>query len=108
MSIIIEFFELCIGHAVADFWAQSPEMRKSKGWDNFVKSGNVKVWPYALTAHALIHGGAVYVITGNAALGFAEFVCHWLIDYGKCDHWYNVHVDQGAHIGCKALWSVLA
>ena len=85
-SVIELFFKLCIGHAVADYWAQSEGMRKAKGWDNAVMSDNVKVWPYVLTAHALIHGGAVYVITGNTPLALAEFVCHWLIDYGKCSH----------------------
>ena len=106
--MIETFFKLLIGHAVADFWAQSEGMRKAKGWKNDVRSDGYKVWPYALTAHALIHGGAVYVVTGNPWLGFAEFVCHWLIDYGKCSGFYNTHYDQGMHIGCKVAWTVLA
>lgn len=106
--MIVTFFKLCIGHAVADFWAQSAEMRHSKGWDNNVKSGSVEIWPYALTAHALIHAGAVWIVTGSPLLAFAEFICHWLIDYGKCSHLYNVHVDQSLHIGCKIIWAVLA
>ena len=106
--MISMFFKLCIGHAVADYWAQSEGMRIAKGWDNAVMSGGVKVWPYALTAHALIHAGVVWLITGNAVLAFAEFVCHWLIDYGKCSHWYNVHVDQGMHVGCKFIWAMSA
>ena len=104
------FFKLCIGHAVADYWAQSSEMRQSKGWMGDVRSdpGAVKVWPYALTAHALIHAGAVWLITGSVWFAVGELVLHWIIDFGKCSHWYSAHVDQGAHIGCKALWTLLA
>ena len=104
------FFKLCIGHAVADFWAQSEGMRRAKGWTNDVRSqpGNIKVWTHAITAHALIHAGAVWVCTGSAWLAFAELIAHWCIDYGKCSGWFNTHVDQGAHIGCKAMWTVLA
>lgn len=106
--MIETFFKLLIGHAVGDFWAQSEAMRQAKGWTAQIKSGDVLVWPYALTAHALMHGGAVWLLTGNVWLGFAEVVCHWCIDYGKCSHWYNVHVDQSAHIACKMVWAVLA
>ena len=105
--MIATFFKLCIGHAIGDFWAQSSEMRKGKGWKNQVMSDNVKVWPYALTAHAAIHAGAVWVITGSGILALAEFICHWCIDYGKCSGWYNAHVDQSAHIGCKLMWAFL-
>lgn len=108
--MIETFFKLLIGHAVADFWAQSAEMRAGKGWTSDIRSdpGQVKVWPYALTAHALIHAGTVWVVTGSAALALAEFICHWLIDYGKCSHWYNTHADQGMHVGCKIVWSIIA
>lgn len=107
--MIETFFKLMIGHAVADFWAQSAEMRKAKGRNHpVVVVEGVVVWPYALTAHALIHGGAVWLLTGNVWLGLAEFVCHWCIDFGRCGCWYSINVDQSAHIGCKVLWSVLA
>ena len=102
------FFKMCIGHAVADFWAQSAEMRQGKGWKNKIKSGPVLVWPYALTAHCAIHAGAVWLVTGNHWLALAEFVCHWCIDYGKCSGWYEAHADQGMHIGCKVVWTALA
>lgn len=102
------FFKLLIGHAVADFWAQSAEMRHAKGWKNSVVANGVKVWPYALTAHALIHGGAVWLITGNVWLGAAEVVCHWAIDYGRCSWWYHTHIDQSLHVGCKVAWTILA
>jgi hypothetical protein len=101
-------FKLLIGHAVADYWAQSDGMRVAKAKDGNVRSGGVPVWPYVLTAHALIHGGAVWLITGNVWLGAAETICHWVIDFGKGRHCYGVHADQGLHIACKIAWSVLA
>ena len=102
------FFKLLIGHAVADFWAQSENMRRAKGWINDVRSDGLKVWPYVLTAHCLILGGAVWVITSSFELALAEFALHWLIDYGKCSGWYRIHVDQGLHIFCKIIWAALA
>lgn len=106
--MIETLFKLLIGHAVADFWAQSDSMRHAKGWPNAVEARGVKIWPYALTAHALIHGGAVYVVTGNPWLAAAEVVCHWLIDYGRCSHFYETHVDQSLHVACKVVWAALA
>lgn len=107
--MIETFFKLMIGHAVADFWAQSAELRKGKGRiPPLVMADGVAVWPYALTAHALIHGGAVWLLTGNVWLGAAEFVCHWGIDFGRSGRWYSTHADQAAHVACKILWSALA
>ena len=38
-----------------------------------------------MTAHAMIHGAGVYIVTGIWWLGLAEAACHWLIDFNKCD-----------------------
>ena len=27
-----------------------------------------------------------------------------VIDHGKCQKWYGIHVDQGLHVACKLLW----
>ena len=72
-------------------------------------------WYYWLTAHALLHGAAVGVIlrwmnfdwTVVAAVATAETVIHWFIDYGKCEKWYSLHVDQALHIVCKIAWWAL-
>ena len=42
----------------------------------------------------------------NLALGFAvaESVAHWLIDHGKCQKLYGIHLDQGLHVLCKVAW----
>ena len=106
-------FKLVIGHAVADFWMQSDALAQMKNRNR----PNIRVppgqtpqimWPYALTAHALMHGGTVWFITGSMWLGIAETIAHWIIDFGKCENWYGIHTDQFAHIGCKAIWTVLA
>lgn len=64
-------------------------------------------WYYWLTAHAIIHGGAVLLITGSLTLGLLETLIHWFIDFGKCEKWFGIHVDQGLHVACKVLWCVL-
>jgi len=65
-------------------------------------------WMYWLSAHALIHGGAVALATGIWWLGVAETVWHWGIDFGKCDNVIDVHIDQALHLFCKMLWWVIA
>ena len=108
---MIELFaKLIVGHAVADYWMQSDALAKMKNRNRdasaFAPPGQVvqAVWPYALTAHALMHGAVVWTITGSMWLGLAETVAHWLIDFGKCENWYGMHTDQAMHIGCKAAW----
>lgn len=106
--------KLLVGHAIADFWAQSDALAKMKNRNrdssSFCPPGQKPqaVWPYALTAHALLHGAAVWAITGSMWLGAAETVAHWIIDFGKCENWYGIHADQGAHFGCKVLWAAMA
>jgi len=34
----------------------------------------------------------------------AEFVVHWLIDFGKCEHFYGFNTDQLFHLICKLVW----
>ena len=102
------FFKLIIGHAIADFWAQSDALARMKNRHRATTPppGQIPmtVWPYALTAHALMHGAAVWIITGSVWLCVAETVAHWLIDFGKCENWYGIHADQSAHIVCKGVW----
>ena len=100
------FLMLC-GHVIADYPLQGDFLARAKSRRTVIVPGQCW-WPHALTAHALIHGGFVYVITGNLALGVAETVAHWLIDFGKCENWYGIHTDQGLHIGCKVAWWALA
>jgi hypothetical protein len=99
-------FWLIAGHAVADFWAQSDALAMLK--NRHRNTSPFLPWAYAMSAHALMHGAAVAFVTHSIALGLAETVAHWLIDFGKCEDWYGIHVDQVAHIVCKLAWLAIA
>ena len=103
------FFALIIGHALADYPLQGEAIAKGKNRNNppfGVPIGQkpVQVWFHYLTAHALIHAGFVWAITGSALLGLIECVLHWLIDFAKCENWTNPHQDQIFHIMCKTVF----
>ena len=103
-------FMLLAGHALADFSLQSDAMAKGKNRHNkTTPPPNAKYtpcWPYWLTAHALIHGMVVAVITGIWWLGLVETVWHWIIDFMKCDSLIGVHFDQFMHvIVLLAIWA---
>lgn len=104
-------FWLLVAHAFCDFPLQSDWMVKSKSRHyrqprRFSMRPDL-IWVHVLTGHALIHGGAVALITGQIWLGLLETLAHWLTDYGKSEDWYGFHTDQIIHIGCKVLWAVL-
>lgn len=102
------FFWLMVGHAIADFALQSDWMVTFKSRHNKVPPEYSNrpdlVWVHVLTSHALLHGGAVALATGNVWLGVAETVAHWIIDFGKCENWFGFHTDQVLHIACKFVW----
>ncbi len=58
-------------------------------------------WYYWLAAHALVHGGVVFVVTGSAVLALVEVILHSAIDYAKCERWIGFHQDQALHVLCK-------
>ncbi len=107
-------FRLIMGHAVADFALQSPAMARGKNFRRRVdpdlippgQTYDPAVWVMYLTAHALIHGAAVFVVTGLTGVAAAEIVAHWLIDLGKCDNIYGIRFDQLLHITMKLMWVV--
>jgi Protein of unknown function (DUF3307) len=101
------FFALLVGHAICDYPLQAGPMATEKCRRSASPLQRTVPWYYWLSAHAVIHGGAVYLITGSLFLGLAETVIHWLIDFGKCEDWFGIHVDQALHVGCKVLWCVL-
>ena len=107
-------FYLIAGHALCDFALQSSDMAKGKNRHVVVDITKIPigqkvmtVWPYWLTSHALIHGGAVALITGVWWMGLAEAGIHWVIDFAKCENWTGIHTDQGLHVACKVVWWVL-
>lgn len=111
MSGLELLFGLLVGHAIADFALQTPTMAKFKNWNTPPEpppgQKMVPCWPYWLGSHALIHGGAVYVVTGIWWLGLIETVLHAFIDAYKCAGWYGPHTDQALHVACKLYYVAL-
>ena len=101
------FFQMLVGHVMGDFVLQRDIMALSKSRHAEIfktASPRFPPWYYWLLAHALVHGGIVYLITGSLVLGVVETVLHTVIDYSKCEHWIGIHVDQGLHILCKVAY----
>lgn len=105
---LLLFWRMLVGHAVGDFALQSEVMAREKDRHSTTTLQASVPWFYWLTAHSLIHGGAVTVATGSVWFGLAETIAHWFIDFIKCEGWTNIHQDQALHIGCKGVWAALA
>lgn len=107
-------FWLIAGHALGDFSLQSDAMAKGKNRNrdvsHLVPPGQTlqKVWPFYLSAHALIMGSLVALATGSIVLGVCETITHWLIDFGKCDNRYGIYCDQAMHLTLKLVWFLIA
>lgn len=97
------FFAFAIAHALADFPLQGEYLAKSKVRRT---ARDRQEWFIALTAHSLIHGGAVWLISGSPVLGAAEVVLHGLIDFGKGEEKFDLATDQVLHLTCKAGYVV--
>ena len=108
----VVFFALLITHAVGDFALQGSFLSQAKNrhaeLSQFFSEGAPRsLWWNALFAHALIHAGGVWLVTGYVVLAFAELVLHFLIDYAKCENWIGFSLDQTLHRLCKVLYVVL-
>jgi hypothetical protein len=104
---VLVFFWLLVGHVVADFPLQAGPMATEKCRHSASDLQKAVPWYYWLSGHAIIHGGAVFLVTNSLTLGLLETVVHWLIDFFKCEGWFGIHADQALHVGCKVLWCVL-
>jgi hypothetical protein len=105
------FFALCCGHALADFPLQGDFIARGKNRHAPLLNVPVgqmpqAVWTHCLTAHALIHAGTVWLITGSVIFGLIELVAHWCIDFAKCENWTGIHSDQAMHYVCKAAYAL--
>jgi hypothetical protein len=108
-------FYLIAGHFLADYPFQSDAIASCKCRKSQHPAQVGVPWWYWLTAHSFVHGAMVgvimkwYGVAEPIALGFAiaETVVHWLIDWGKCEKLFNIHMDQGLHIICKLLWWII-
>lgn len=109
----VVLFALVIAHAIADFPLQGEFLAKAKNRHADLSGifGKIPVppnlWVHALTAHSLVHAGAVWLVTGSVALGAVELVIHWIIDFTKCENWTSFTADQLLHIVCKITFAAL-
>ncbi len=109
------FFALLIGHMVADYSLQTEFLALGKNHRRprplpGALGETPGVWVHCLTAHSLIHAGAVWILTGSMILALIETVLHWIIDFVKSAGFGNLHVDQFLHILCKVgyVWAIHA
>lgn len=98
------FGALVVAHAVCDYPLQGDFLAKAKNRTAPIPG---VPWWQALGAHAVMHGGAVWLLTGFWWLGLSEAVAHALIDDAKCRGRLSFNADQGLHIACKAVWVAL-
>ena len=102
----MHIFKLFIAHAVADFALQSDWMAKNKNPNYSGYDSTITIWPYVLISHALIHVGAVWIVTGDVFIALIELFAHFTIDYLKCYGLISFHQDQMLHIACKIIYGV--
>jgi len=88
-------------HFLADFPFQGEFLAKAKNRYNPIKGFNPLL---ALFAHAYIHAGAVYIITGSSLLSLIELITHMWIDDQKCKGEIDSETDQLYHIVLKVLY----
>jgi len=103
-NITTKMFLLLCGHALCDYPLQGDFLARGK--NHKAPIPGVPFY-HCLVAHALIHAGMVYLVTGSLWLGIAEFVLHAATDYAKCDGRLTFNQDQAVHVACKLLWAVL-
>lgn len=96
---------LIFGHCLADYPLQSDFLAQGK---NRHTALGETFWPHCLSAHSIIHGGFVGVITGSLWMGIAEAAIHAVTDFAKCEGKISMRVDQSIHYGCKAVWAAIA
>ena len=68
----VRFWWMLVGHALADYPLQSEAMAREKDRHSTTPLQASVPWFYWLTAHALLHGGAVGLVTQSIWLGLAE------------------------------------
>ena len=94
-------FGILAGHAIADYPLQGDFLAKAQ--NRHAPLPGVP-WYHAMIAHAVIHGAAVFAVTGAWWLGALEAIAHAVIDDRKCAGKMTFDTDQALHIACKAAW----
>jgi hypothetical protein len=101
MSPELLLIALLMAHALFDYPLQGDFLSKAKNRTAPIPG---VPWWQALTAHAIIQGGAVALITGIWWLFIAEALIHWLADDAKCRNRISYNTDQAIHVLCKFAW----
>lgn len=96
---------LLAGHALCDYPLQGAFLARAKRRHTAI---GARIWPHALAAHSLIHGGMVAALTGSFWLGVAETTIHAATDWAKCEGKIGFRTDQAVHVCCKLAWFALA
>lgn len=96
-------FLLLVAHALCDYPLQGDFLAKAK--NRLAPIPGVPWWQ-ALAAHALIHAGAVYLITGSVAFAVIEFVTHAAVDDAKSAGKIGYSTDQALHVAAKVAYCV--
>lgn len=105
MLFLTMLVSMLVWHALADYPLQGDFLARAKNCDAPVPG---VPWYQAMSAHALIHAGGVWLITGSLLIGAAEFIAHFLIDLLKCRGELSFNNDQMLHVLCKVLWAFVA
>ena len=100
-NMLYILFLMLAGHALGDFALQNQYMSDAK---NKNTEHGKEVWWMVLSAHSLIHGAIVSIITGSLILGIAETIAHWVTDYFKSENKIDYKTDQFLHVIHKFLW----
>ncbi|NNC90360.1 MAG: DUF3307 domain-containing protein [Akkermansiaceae bacterium] len=111
-AALVVLFAMIVGHALGDYALQSDFLAKAKTRRgdlsaSFPNGRPWGLWGNALLAHAVIHAGAVWLLTGSVILGLIEWVLHTVIDLVKGEEKISFEVDQALHILCKLVYAVL-
>src|SRR5258706_8225065 len=94
-------FLMLAAHGLCDYPLQGDFLARGK---NHTAPLPGVPWYQCLAWHAMIHAGAVALITGSVWLGFLEFCCHVGIDHAKCRGAFGLNMDQALHVICKIGW----
>lgn len=101
-TILTTFAWLAIAHFICDFPLQGDYLAKAKNrWSPVPGTP----WPWALAAHAAIHAGAVWLITGYWWMAAVEFFAHAWIDDSKCTRKIGFTQDQLLHLILKLAFA---
>ena len=103
MELLSILILLISSHFICDYVFQTDAIATGKNRNIDTAKFGVD-WRYWMTTHAITHGVGVGLVTGSVTIGVLEAVSHWIIDFGKCESWYGLHIDQILHVACKLIW----